>query len=217
MKPRRGRLAQTILAALAIVALSHGPALAHEHRRVKGLDMVVGWIDEPALSGFKNAVQVIVTRAKDPVENGKLEVMILFGDRDSETQSDALPLEPSFGVPGQYEATIIPTRPGQYTFHITGRVGGAEIDEFFTSGPETYNDIQNPSDAEFPTRDPTRAELADRLERLDARVGQTLAEVKALGSESGTDIPTLIVAGLAALLGALALAIALLRRPARGS
>jgi hypothetical protein len=220
MKPRRGKawwVARPILAALAITALVQGTASAHEHRRVGELDMVVGWIDEPALAGFKNAVQVIVTRSEEPVENGTLEVLILFGDKDSETQSDTLPLEPSFGVPGQFEATVIPTRPGQYTFHITGRLAGARIDEFFTSGPDTFNDIQNPSEAEFPTRDPTRAELADRLDRLDARVAQTLAEVQGLEDRSGTDVPTLILAGAGVLLGALALALALFRRPAKGT
>jgi hypothetical protein len=202
---------------MAIAALTRGTALAHENRPVGELELVVGWLDEPTLAGFKNGVQVNAARSGIPVKGGRLQVVLIFGSKSSETQSDPVPLEPSFGVPGQYEATVIPTRPGQYTFHITGRLGGKRINEFFTSGPRSFDDVRNPTGAEFPAQDPTSAELAARLDRLDARVGQALAEIRTLGDQSGPDMPTLILAGAGALLGALALALALFRRPARGT
>jgi hypothetical protein len=217
--PRRTEwIARLFLAALAIAASTQGTVFAHENRPVGKLELVVGWLDEPALAGFKNGVQLIASRSGDPVTGGRLQVVLIFGDRNSDTRSDPVPLEPSFGIPGQYETTAIPTRPGQYTFHITGRLGGNRINEFFTSGPRSFDEVRNPTEAEFPAQDPTTAELATRLDRLDARIGEALTEIRTLEAQSGPDGPTLILAGAGAALGALALAITLLlRRAARGT
>ncbi len=45
------------------MGLSVGTALAHEGREVEGYRFVVGWLDEPAYEGFKNAVELRVTEA----------------------------------------------------------------------------------------------------------------------------------------------------------
>lgn len=204
------------MAALAIASLAQAPAIGHEHRPVGNLSLVVGWLEEPALAGFENAVQVIAERSEEPVEGGRLQVVVIFGERSSDTRSANLALEPLFGAPGEYAATVIPSRPGRYTFHITGRVGGTRINEFFTSGPQTFDEVRNPADVQFPARDPSPAEVAARLDRLDARIGQALEEIRALGAASGPHAGTLILAAAGAALGALALAVALLRRPRTG-
>ncbi|HEV8571662.1 MAG TPA: hypothetical protein VGR49_01275 [Actinomycetota bacterium] len=220
MGPRRtgGKTAAAaILASLAIAALAQGGAFAHEERPVGDLELEVGWLEEPALAGFKNGVQVIASRSGEPVEGGRLQVVLIFGGKNGDTRSEPLSVQPVPERPGQYFAAVIPTRPGQYTFHLTGRLGGKRIDEIFTSGPRSFDDVRNPTEAEFPTRDPTPAELADRLDRLDARIEQALAELRTSHAHSGPDALTLILAGAGAALGALALAITLLRRTARGT
>ena len=39
---------------------------------------------------------------------------------------------------------------GDYTFHVFGDLEGQEIDESFTSGPETFSVIEEVSTLEFP-------------------------------------------------------------------
>jgi hypothetical protein len=212
------RIASPILVALVLAvlaALAQGTAFAHKNRAVGELELTVGWLEEPPLAGLKNGVEVIAARSGEPVEGGRLQVVLLFGGKNSDTRSDPVQLQPVPGEPGQYVATIIPTRPGRFTFRVTGRLAGKRIDEVFTSGPRSFDDVRNPTEAEFPARDPTPAELAARLDRLDARMERLLAETRALGASAGADVPTLIVAGAGAALGALALAVALLRGSAR--
>lgn len=165
------------LAALAVAALVAVPstAAAHEHRVVAGHSMVVGWLDEPTFAAFKNAVSVSVheqgTGGQEegpPVDDAELEVEVLFGGEDAEESVGPMVLEPAFGAPGEYEATLIPNRPGQYTFHVTGTIDDEEVDEVFTSGPDTFSDVGDPDDIEFPAQDPSVGELAESVQQLQA-------------------------------------------------
>lgn len=79
-----------------------------------------------------------------------------------------------FGEPGDYRATFMPTRPGTYTFHFTGAIDGTEIEESFTSGPDTFNDVDDPAEISFPVQDPSTAELSERIERDTARMEEAL-------------------------------------------
>jgi hypothetical protein len=175
-----------VLASAAVVALiSAPPALAHEERKVGDHVFVVGWLDEPTFSGFMNAVSVSVhehgiggQEEGPPVDDAELEVEVLFGGEDAEESVGPVPLEPAFGAPGEYEATLIPNRPGQYTFHVTGIIDDEEIDEFFTSGPDTFSDVGNPDDIEFPAQDPSSGELAEAVERLQGRVAELTAAIQ---------------------------------------
>ncbi len=78
-------------------------------------------------------------------------------------------LEPTFdpdtglGTPGDYRAWLFPTAPGNYTFHFTGTIGRQRIDQSFTSGPTTFNTVQDPTPVEFPVQTPTMTELAQRV------------------------------------------------------
>jgi hypothetical protein len=81
-----------------------------------------------------------------------------------------LTMEPSFSDPSFFEADLAPTRPGEYTFHFTGTVGDAEVDEEFTSGPDTFNSPQELREIQFPVQDPTTAELAERIDQELPRV-----------------------------------------------
>ena len=209
MSQRHGARRATVisLAATAFLTLQAVPADAHEVREVGDLTFVVGWSGEPAFAGFGNEVQVIVTETQGerPVEDGELEAEVVFGDPESDTRT-MVTLDPAFDTPNEYLGYIIPTRPGTYSFHVTGTVGGQDIDEVFTSGPDTFNDVQNPADAEFPAQDPSRGELGEAVERLTDRVENQGSE-----EESGDPVALWISIG-AAVLALIAIVLAARRR-----
>ena len=193
-----------LVATLAGIALAiAGPAAAHETRARGPVEMVVGFGTEPAFENEPNAVSVALSRGGDPIVRGvDLEVEVAFGD-----QSTTMELEPGFvvgvfGEAGSYEADFIPTRPGTYTFHITGTVGSQEVDEEFTSGPDTFNDVNARSEVSFPAADPSNAELAERLEQESARV-QELAAAAAVDADRASTLGliALIVGGVALVAG----------------
>jgi hypothetical protein len=165
---------------LSILILVPTPASAHERRQVGAYTFTVGFSTEPAFSHIPNGPEVTITKGpnEEPVAEGvDLEVEIIFGD-----ESTTLAVEPAFvvdvfGEPGNYDASIFPTRPGTYTFRFFGTVEGTEIDESFTSGPETFNDINDPAEFAFPVDDPNNAELAERIEQESAEMTETQDEV----------------------------------------
>jgi hypothetical protein len=172
---------------VAMLAFAAGPASAHEERDVGKYTFAVGFGQEPAFAGQPNSVQLILTQNGKPVIDlsDTLAVSVVFGD-----QSVDLSIEPffeigEFGNPGDYRAWFIPTRAGHYTFHFTGSVGGQKVDETFTSGPKTFDDVVSPTDAEFPVQDPTNGELADRITREIPRLDSAIAEVKSSAQSSG--------------------------------
>jgi hypothetical protein len=180
----RRLLATSIFAALSFVLMTMSAA-AHEHRVVVGHSMVVGWLDEPTYAGFKNGVQVFLNEPPQkgeeegaPVEDASLEVEVLFGAEDAEESVGPLPLEPAFGSPGEYNATVIPTRPGQYTFHITGTIDDQDVDEFFTSGPDTFSEVGDPAEVEFPVQDPSRGQLAEAVQGAQGQADELRSTVE---------------------------------------
>ncbi len=184
--PRIGRGVVTTLLAAALV-LAIAPAVsAHEEEQVGAINMVVGWGDEPTYAGFKNSVQLLLTQGDEPVTDiGDLYVDVTFGD-----QTVTLPLEPNFAVgafgePGDYRAWLTPTRPGSYTFRFVGTVAGQAIDQSFTSGPDTFSDVADPTAIQFPVQDPTAGALAERVEREAGRITEALdaLEARAVAAE----------------------------------
>lgn len=210
------RIATAALMAAPFVATMAVPALAHEEREVGGHQIVVGWLDEPAYAGFKNAVQFIASHGDgDPVNGANLEVEVVFGEAEADERSEPMPLDPAFGTPGEYHAFLIPTRPGTYTFHVFGTLGqGEEFDETFTSGEDTFDDIHEPTDAQFPAQDPTNGELSDAVTRLQTRLesaqGQVAQTQEALAAARSDSQAAEDTAGLARLLAIVALAVAVI-------
>jgi hypothetical protein len=206
--------------AVVLVALSIGiaaPAFAHVERTVGKLKFTVGWGEEPTYAGFKNSVQLILADAKgksitDLGDSVKVEV--IFG-----TQTVTMPLETTFdpdtgeGTAGDYRAFFIPTRPGNYTFHFTGTYKGQKIDQSFTSSSTTFDPVKDPSEVQFPAKDPSAGDLANRLQAVDSRT--TLARTAAdKGKSTANTALILAIVGLA--LGAIGLGAAVLkRRPAK--
>lgn len=209
-----------IVPLLAVVAgATATPARAHEARTGGGVRFVVGWGDEPAYTGSKNSVQVTVTEASggapvtDLGDGLKVEV-IKTGEKLT------LPLTPNFragafGTPGDYRAWLTPTRPGAYTFRITGSVRGQNVNESFSSSPTTFNDVEDAANIQFPEKDPTPGQLATRVDREFPRLDAALAKAE----DDAASARTLGLAGLAVgaaglLAGAGAFVVARRRGPA---
>jgi hypothetical protein len=73
-----------------------------------------------------------------------LQAEIIFVD-----QKMTLTLEPT-GTPGSYTAAVIPTAAGDYSFHIFGTINGDQVDETFTSGPNTFDTVTDAATLQFP-------------------------------------------------------------------
>ena len=164
-----------LLAALAVLA---APALAHETASAGDLALEVGWGIEPAYVGQLNSVQLIVTHAADgdPINDpgARLTAAVSYGD-----QSQEFPLTPTYdaeagtGTPGEYAALVIPTAPGDYTFHITGTVEGVKVDVEVASSPKTFSPVEDASAAQFPVKVPGTEQVAQKLDAELARVATT--------------------------------------------
>ncbi len=173
---RRIRGFVSLAASLLLTLFAAGTASAHVVQQVGPYSVALGWLDEPAYAGTQNAVQVIVKDGSgNPVADlaaGGLKVVVSTAGQST----GALSLDPSFdsdtglGLKGEYRAWLIPTVPGDYTFHLTGSIHGQAVDETATSSDTTFDAVTTPSDAQFPVKLPTLQEIATRADRLDARV-----------------------------------------------
>ena len=173
------RLTAVLAAPVALLVLSAAPALAHTEKQEGAYKFTVGWSVEPAYSGQPNRVQLFVHDAKgNPVDGiDSLKVELIFSGQ----KSDPLAMQGTFdpdsgeGAHGEYDASVIPTRPGNYTFHFTGNVNGQTVDDQFTSSDTTFNPVVDAASAQFPAKDPSPAQLADAATRLQPRVDTAAA------------------------------------------
>jgi hypothetical protein len=191
------------LASASIMLAS--PASAHEARTVNGYHWLVGFGDEPTYTGFKNFVQLFLTapdgKIVDNIGN-KLKVAVETG-----SASKSFALVPSFdedsglGTKGEFDAFFIPTTPGPYTFHFTGNLGGP-VDQSFTSGPETFATVEDPSSIQFPVTVPSSLELSQKLDRETGRLTASITSASSQASDSSSKATTaLIVAALGVVVG----------------
>jgi len=194
----RFRVAVATLAT-ATLALTAGPAFAHEQRTVGAYQFTVGWQHEPTYTGVENAVQLVLKDAKgnaidDLGDPPTLKVQVINGNETS----DPLDLKASFdpdtglGMHGEFDAAIVPTVPGDYTFHFTGTVHGQKIDEKFTSSDKTFDPVKDPSEVQFPARAPSNGQLATSISRLDTRQAKATKEAK----DSADTAKTLAIVGI---------------------
>ncbi len=171
-------LARAGIALMLITAsLAFAPsAAAHAHISVGDYELTIGWVNEPTYVGVPNGIEVLIEDADaQPVTDlapGALMVVV----STAEAETPPLPLEPGFsieggfGTPGSYEAELMPTTPGDYTFHFTGSIGDQPVDVELTSGEDTFSTVQSSSEIEFPVKVPTLADVATRLDRIDGRI-----------------------------------------------
>jgi hypothetical protein len=219
---RRRILAATVAATLAalLVPLLAGPADAHEEKTVGKYHLAVGFGDEPAYAGEENSVQLLLNDANDkPVTDlgNTLKVEVTTGG----AEPLKLAMEPffevgEFGTPGDYRGFFIPTAPGSYSFHLTGTIKGQKIDQTFKSSPQTFSDVEDPAQVQYPVQQPTGAQLATKADRETARINAALAAERDQAKDDAASARTLAIIGL--IVGALGLAaggtaLVLRRRP----
>jgi hypothetical protein len=212
MPKRSSGLIFAAASALTVLVLTAAPALAHEGRKLGDLEMVVGWGTEPAYAGEVNGVQLLLVHHGEPVVDlgDTLDVEVTFGD-----ETEPLTLEPffevgEFGTPGDYRAFLIPTEPGQYSFHFSGTIDGEEVDETFTSGPGTFDDVENPQAAQFPVEQPSTGELAERIDREVPRLTGSIEEAQAAANAAADDASSANTLGLIGIIvGAVGLTVAI--------
>jgi hypothetical protein len=200
------------------------PVAAHIVKQVGPYTVALGWVREPTYVGQLNAIQVVIKDAKgNPVSDlsaDDLKVVVSTAGQ----QSDPMSLAPTFdedtglGIPGDYEAPMIPTAPGDYTFHVTGTIHSTKIDETATSSDTTFDSVVDPSAVQFPTKLPAVGDLATRLERVDARVqNQISAANDAKSSAQGALVVGIAVGGAGVLIGLVGLALAIMARRPRAT
>jgi len=200
------------------------PVAAHIVKQVGPYTVAIGWVHEPTYLGQLNAVQVVIKDAKgNPVSDlsaDDLKVVVSTAGQ----QSDPMSLAPTFdedtglGIPGDYEAPMIPTAVGDYTFHVTGTIHTTKIDETATSSDTTFDSVVDPSAVQFPSKLPAVGDLATRLERVDARVqSQISAADEAKSSAQGALIAGVAVGGAGVLIGLVGLTLAIMARRPRAS
>jgi hypothetical protein len=208
---RKKVFALAFAASVLAVLSAPSPALAHEERDVGKYAFAVGFGNEPAYAGQTNSVQLLLSDPSGkPVTELRpgLKVSVSFGG-----QSQTFPIEPNFevgefGTPGDYRAWFIPTRAGQYSFHFTGKLNGQPVDETFTSGPKTFDDVQDPMAVEFPVKDPTVGQVAEKLDREVPRLDSSIAGAKTAAASASDDASSAATFAVVALVvGAVGLAV----------
>jgi len=176
MSDLRARGALSLILAALLGLLLASVAVAHVVKEAGPYTLEIGWEHEPTYVGEANGVQVIIHDADDnPITDlatDDLKVVVSTGDQ----QSGELTFEPAFdleegeGPMGEYNAPIMPTAPGDYTFHLTGAIRGEPVDITVTSSDETFDTVRGTAEIQFPVKVPTLNEVATRLDRLDSRL-----------------------------------------------
>ena len=145
------------------------PALAHEEREVGAYDVELGWRVEPAYVGVFNGPEFFVhSHGTGDAVSGleeTLHLLVHFGD-----QEKLLEVYPVEDDPGHYTADLIPTRPGDYTFHIFGKIEDQDVDELFTSADGKFGTVEPETDILFPAPDTDIAALQAQIDDLRAQI-----------------------------------------------
>ncbi len=175
---RPGAVVATTFLALLVF---NGVADAHVVKTFGPYSVALGWVHEPTYVGEQNAIQVVIKDAAGkPVTDladGDLKVTVAVGGQTS----DPLPLLNTFdpdtglGTAGDYEAPIIPTAPGDYTFHLTGSIHSTPVDETAVSSDATFNSAVDAGGIQFPNKLPALTDIVTRLDRIDARLSASPA------------------------------------------
>ena len=168
---------------LAVALLAIIPAAAvfgHEDREEGEYTFKVGFLDEPAYEGQRNAVSLRVAKMKDeeqgeghgdsakkdmaeesehahdgpatvPVEGLEATLQVEVTHVPSGA-SKVMNLRPAWNDLGHYLADLIPTSPGHYRFRFFGTIEGNEIDTTYDSraGGGRFDDIREASTIHFP-------------------------------------------------------------------
>ena len=182
--------AAAVLGALIITLVTASVVLGHETREVGEYTLVVGFLDEPVYNGEKSGLDLRVSRGEEPVEGLEetlaAEVTFAGSTRD-------LTLSATFGEPGAYRSVFFPTAAGPYTFRIFGEIDGEAVDESFTSGADTFSEVQDVVGGQFPVVYPA---MGDRARDAEAGAGAATTATIALILGAGGLLAGLVALGV---------------------
>jgi hypothetical protein len=146
-----------ILVTLLGIILFTGVASAHETTTVGDYSVEYGWLSEPSVVGQPNAFVVNISQANaasPDIDVSNLQVQVILGP-----QSKQLTLQPlGEDTPGQFIAPITPMRPGVYTLHLGGSIGGTPFNTDVQ--PE---EVKTADVVQFPVPEPTQAASSNVL------------------------------------------------------
>ena len=177
---KRQTLFIVTLLTLSLV-LSVAATVAHEGREVGEYTIVFGWRVEPAYAGLYNGPLITITETETnaPVEGAEtLQLLAHFGG-----EATFLQLQPVFGEPGNYTANLIPTRPGDYTFHLSGTLGETQVNELFKSADGEFSPVEPATDIMFPAPAPADTDQQAQIEALRAEIEALRGELDTLRAE----------------------------------
>jgi hypothetical protein len=192
------------LASAFAVMLIAGVADAHIVKTFGKYTVALGWVHEPTYVGEQNAVQVVIKdaagKAVTDLNDGDLKVTVSVGGKTSDPLDLLNTFDPDtgLGVPGDYEAPLIPTAPGDYTFHLSGTIDGTAVDETATSSDSTFNSVVDATGIQFPNQLPALTDIITRLDRIDARLAASPAPSNAAAAPSTEPIFNAVDAASAA-------------------
>lgn len=137
-----------IFSVFAVLMFIASTAYAHEKRAVGEYEFVVGFVNEPAFSGGINGIDLRILKNGEPAEGleSNLNASVQYAD---DVQRLELAFKPKHKQPGAYAAHFLPSKPGKYTFYITGKIGDKEISEVFVSG-EKFHDVNDSEAVKWP-------------------------------------------------------------------
>jgi len=113
--------------ALMLIALLSIPAIVYAHEEITVGDYKIkyGWKNEPPIAGESNAVTLDIVNSKDAntkIDITELKVEALYGG-----ETKTLFLKPVSGQVGKFQAQMTPTRAGQYTIRLSGKIGTTDV------------------------------------------------------------------------------------------
>jgi hypothetical protein len=165
---------RTIALCAGLLALGSTPTDAHDAHVIGPYRLSIGWAEEPAFAGMRNAIVVKITNVatRAPVEDlggGSLTAELSFG-----SERVVLPLQQAWGERNTWRAWVLPTRPGTYTFHITGSVKSDRVDITTTCSDKTFDCVASATEIQFPAKDPSAAQMVERIDRSLPRADRAL-------------------------------------------
>ncbi|HEY1331394.1 MAG TPA: hypothetical protein VGH10_07975 [Actinomycetota bacterium] len=215
---RRATTGVVLVAGMAAALLlgTTTAASAHVAGKAGPYSFLIGWGQEPAYAGQQNSVQFIVKNAstgRAVTDIGdQISVEVIYG-----TNKMTLPFEPTFdpdtglGTPGDFRAWFFPSAPGNYTFHLTGKIGSTNIDQSFTSGPTTFDSVQDPAKLQFPVKAPTTTQLNAKLDATLPRLA-TSAQVESANDAASSAKTVGIIGIVVGAAGLIVAVVALVRK-----
>jgi hypothetical protein len=146
----------TVMLPAPVVVEAHTPVTVEEY------ELLVGWREEPPVSGSLNGLDLrILNGTREPVLNAE---QTLTAELASGTASVSKDLSPQFGRPGWYTFEVIPTRPGNYSVRLQGTLGNTSVGVTSVDVRVFLQDVSSASDLAFP--DPDLQARLDTLQLL---------------------------------------------------